>query len=37
VLEKPLLLKSVSKPEKAPAPVDEPGEKPQIAEAPAIA
>jgi CHAD domain-containing protein len=37
VLEKPLILKSVPKPEKTPAPIDQPSEAPQLAEAPATA
>jgi CHAD domain-containing protein len=37
VLEKPLILKSVPKPEKSPAPVEQPSEPPQLAAAPASA
>ena len=37
VLEKPLLLKSVPKPEKTPAPIVHPSGKPQVADAPAPA
>jgi exopolyphosphatase/pppGpp-phosphohydrolase len=37
VLEKPLILKPVPKPEKTPAPIAHPSEPPQVAEAPALA
>ncbi len=37
VLEKPLILKSVPKPEKAPSPIAQPSQAPQIADAPATA